>query len=217
MENPYLDIFLENFHLEEGSYSWTYKLEKERVVGSIENNSKAYKGYLESVTKPFALRDELTKKYAWAIPTEEAINLIQVHSPNGVVEIGAGTGYWCWLLKQKGVKVFPYDIKPLRNDYIKGCWTPISRGGASSARKFSNQTLLLCWPVYKDSQAAQSLRYYRGDTFIYIGEGAGGCTGDDEFHTLIRQEENIQWEEVEELTIPRWPGMHDYLTIYRRR
>lgn len=31
----------------------------------------------------------------------------------------------------------------------------------------------------------KSLKYYRGNRFIYVGEGSGGCTGDGKFHDLL--------------------------------
>lgn len=42
-------------------------------------------------------RASMAREYAWAIPSPEALLAIKAASPKGVVEIGAGTGYWAML------------------------------------------------------------------------------------------------------------------------
>ena len=44
-------------------------------------------------------------------------------------------------------------------------------------------------------------------------EGYGGCTADDSFHQLLDDE----WDEDQEVDLPQWDGIHDRLTVYRRR
>lgn len=39
------------------------------------------------------LASPLTDKYAWAIPDDRALNILQAYQP--LVEIGCGKGYWC--------------------------------------------------------------------------------------------------------------------------
>ena len=41
--------------------------------------------------------------------------------------------------------------------------------------------------------AARCLEHYTGQRLIYIGEGDGGCTADDQFHQMLEE----HWEEVE--------------------
>ena len=51
--------------------------------------------------------------FAWGVPTAEAIEVIrQVAGVSGVVEIGAGTGYWTHILRLHGVPVTAYDLHP---------------------------------------------------------------------------------------------------------
>lgn len=58
-------------------------------------------------------RQNLVTRYAWAIPSPESIDwIISYLNGRPVVEVGAGTGYWAWLLSQAGVDVNAYDIKP---------------------------------------------------------------------------------------------------------
>ena len=57
-------------------------------------------------------RRELIAKYGFAVPTNEALDAVGRCSPSGVVEVGAGTGYWAHLLQQRGVDVAAFDIEP---------------------------------------------------------------------------------------------------------
>lgn len=49
-------------------------------------------------------------RYSYAIPDLTALNILAEHGP--ILEIGAGTGYWAYLLRQRGVDVAAFDINP---------------------------------------------------------------------------------------------------------
>ena len=55
----------------------------------------------------------LRRMYSWGVPTEEALKAIIDVSPAGVVEVGAGTGYWAMLLHTRGVDIVAYDRTPV--------------------------------------------------------------------------------------------------------
>lgn len=55
----------------------------------------------------FSKREDLIKKYAFAIPDEFALQKLVEYSP--IIEIGAGLGYWASLVNQMGGKVLCYD------------------------------------------------------------------------------------------------------------
>ena len=73
--------------------------------------------------------------------------------------------------------------------------------------------LFLCWPPYAAPMAADALAAYDGDTLIYVGEGAEGCTGDDRFREALA----ANWDEVADHRLVQWFGLHDWITVYRRR
>src|SRR5260370_41002140 len=58
-----------------------------------------------------ALKATIARHFAWAVPTDEAIAVIRKHT-TGVVEVGAGSGYWTWLLRQSGLGVAAFDLDP---------------------------------------------------------------------------------------------------------
>lgn len=57
-------------------------------------------------------RDELLARFGFVVPDDAALQGIVEHSPHGVVEVGAGLGYWARLLADRGVDVVAYDIAP---------------------------------------------------------------------------------------------------------
>lgn len=165
--------------------------------------------------RQFQARNDLVSKYAWAIPSEEALSAIVAFSP--LIEIGAGTGYWASLLHMLGADVLCFDTSPpetTSNHWHKGAthWHPVNVGGPEVISKYPERTLFLCWPPYDDDMAIDCLRAYVGDAVVYIGEGAGGCTGNDAFHDTLSR----GFQEEVTVDIPQYHGIHDCLTIYRR-
>jgi len=193
-----------------------YVEEQRRMAHFDEHGEFPHREFVDVLKDPFisafSARHDLAPKYAWAVPSDEALSAIIEHSPQGVVEIGAGSGYWAWLLRERSVDVVAYDRKPYHNAQVDAKWSLVKRGGPWHSKLFPERTLFLCWPPYAHSMAFQALSYYQGQTLAYIGEGEGGCTGDDQFHSALEKE----WEEIQFVGLPQWPGIHDNLVIYRR-
>ena len=157
-------------------------------------------------------RYELLCKYSYAIPNEEAIEYISSLSP--IVEMGAGNGYWTYLLRQLGTNVIAYDKAPYNNEFIYNSkWSDVKVGTPSILTKHSNRTLFLCWPYSDDLMAIECLKYYKGNNLIYVGEMEGGCCAEDEFF----EELYTSWKVIHEVSIPRYEGIHDYLIHARRK
>lgn len=168
-------------------------------------------------------RNDLVRRYSWAITDPASVSFVAEHANGGLVEIGAGTGYWAWQLSQRGVPVIPYDIAPPDLDENGWCqekgpdglelrpvFQTVLRGTAQDAA-LKRHPLFLCWPPMS-SMAADALAAYRGDRVIYIGEGDWGCTANDDFHEAL----NADWEEIAEHVGVRWSGINDRITVYRR-
>ncbi|RLF85284.1 hypothetical protein DRN34_04680 [Thermococci archaeon] len=160
------------------------------------------------------LREKCVKRYSWAIPSNEALNIISKYS--GIVEMGAGTGYWSRLLQDMGVSILPFD-QHVGEDNTYGhrrSWTTVYRGGDEILSKFSpSVNLFMCWPPYDTPMAYDCLMSFRGKYLIYVGEGYYGCTGDDRFHCELEE----RWDGVLYQDIPQWYGLNDGLYIYKRR
>jgi len=168
-----------------------------------------------SLSERYGARREAARRYAWAVPSDAALDALAGLSP--IIEVGAGTGYWAALLRDRGVDVLAFDIAPRdpanHHHGDSPLWTNVERADAEVAGLHPDRTLFLCWPPYDEPMGATALRAYiaaGGHTLVYIGEGEGGCTANDDFHQLLDS-----LELVREIDLPQWDGIHDYMGIYR--
>jgi hypothetical protein len=187
-------------------------------------------------------RMDLIGRYGFAVPTEDALRVVTEVSPNGVVEVGAGAGYWAYLLDQMGVDVLAFDSEPapsMRNRWFAGStpWYPVGSEGHEVAARYPEKTLLVVWPTKNEIWAAEALQAYHrvgGSSVVYVGEGAGGRTGDDVFHALLGDLTvcaqctygavtspcicNVPrlWDRVATVELPHWPGYRDDLHVFAR-
>lgn len=217
MENPYLDQWRKHMGLEDDALldewigcSWLKRFEIEQKLGQREMFPGGPK--LPPMSLGFMAREGFVKKFAWSIPTEEAVRKIVEFSP--IIDLGAGTGYWAWCVEQLGGSVIALDAQPKGNSYHNGhLWTEVLEGRPEALRRYrSKYSLFLSWPSYATPFAYEALQRFRGDTLIYIGEGSGGCTGCDAFHDLLEEE----WTQVDLVEIPQYSGIHDRMFIYQR-
>jgi hypothetical protein len=209
--------------------------------------SEFHKAKGDAMDHGYRSRYDLVRKYAWAVPTPQALSRVAEFSP--ILEVGAGTGYWAYLLQQQGADVLPVDKWPPgtgRNRYSHYQeWTDIHPGDEFTVESHTDRTLFLCWPPYDNDFASRCVRNYQGEHVIYIGESYGGCNATDEFFWLVngdapshivKNDGDYEWmdgdegaayakeqwgpqlyEEIDMLNLPQWWGIHDYLHIYRRK
>lgn len=158
----------------------------------------------------------MRKFFGFAIPNEEALQIIAEYSP--ILEVGAGNGYWAFELKERGGDIITTEpLKKAENKYeqvSKGqLWVEPENLSANEAiQKYPNRTLMMIWPCYDDPWAYFALKEYKGQYFIFVGEGQGGCTAEDMFFNELER----NWEMIHDVWIPRHDGIHDYLSIHRR-
>jgi hypothetical protein len=163
------------------------------------------------------MRQMLVRLHAWAVPNNEAIEVVARYSP--LVEVGAGNGYWAWLLQLAGADVVAYDLKPpassLGDPFADDKpWTEVCQGSVEEAlAHHPTRTLFLCWPPADDPMAAIALGLTQAGHVIFVGWQDDDLTGSCEFHQQLRD----HWDLVQTVDIPQWPEMRDRLLVYRRR
>lgn len=158
-------------------------------------------------------RNKLVLAYSWAVPNREALGAIAQYTPNNeVVEMGAGTGYWAYLLSQMSITVYAWDKNPYHNRHCDAHWGDVMPGGPEKLSRFSNIPMLLVWPPYDDDMATKSLLAYKGNTLIYVGEGEWGCCANDSFFDAL----HCEWKEVENIEIPQFQCIHDSMSVFKR-
>ena len=189
-----------------------------------------------------SLREQAIARFAFAVPDDAALDAIRVASPRGVVEIGAGTGYWAHLLHDHGVDVVAYDPAPAPSPENRWfaespAWFAVTAADHTSVEAHAERTLLLVWPTRNEDWAADAVGRFAaagGTTLAYAGEPTGGRTGDDRFHALIGEIDRCWacayrittapcvcgttplFERVRTIELPRWTGYDDDLRIYVR-
>jgi len=207
----------------ENSWSLPDTNEVQSISDEIDSANNPLLEIFESMEKRYSASDMrsfcrhlMVRKYSWAIPNEKVLAAIIGFSP--IVEVGAGTGYWAALLKERGADVVAYDFFPAvtgRNGYTlnESSWMEVLSGSESAVSYHPDRALMICWPPEKDEMAYRALRSYGGEKLIYIGEEPPGCTADEKFHQLVQE----QWKLIERMDLPRWHLIKDSAFFYSRK
>lgn len=153
------------------------------------------------------------------------IDTIKAHAPHGLIDFGAGNGYLSFILRAHGIPTEAIDKRSIEANFYwsrtRGgggvadpehlfTWVPLTK--SSSVSLNPDKALLLSWPPLDDEMATSALQQYRGDTVIYLGQHRGGCCADHDFFDTL----DAEWGIVNGTEYPRFAGLHDYCTVWRR-
>ena len=136
------------------------------------------------------------------------------------LEIMAGTGALSYFLRQKDVFLITTDNHSWRNDnWENRHWATIEEIDAVEAIKkygVNIDYIIMSWPPYDNPIAYNCLIAIKETNpdikIIYIGEGPGGCTGDDKFHETAIWLEDEKIENINQY-FQRFDGLHDYVAL----
>lgn len=162
------------------------------------------------------IRSEYIQRFGFAVLTPATVELLKAYQP--LVEIGCGSGYWSYELQKAGIDVVATEPYPEKSGaYRDARWKMFTAAeiihGPAAAKKYPGRTLLMVWPDYEVNWPAETLAGYAGRHVIYVGEGEGGCTGDDRYHRRLDRD----FECLKVQRIPNFFGIHDKLHIYQRK
>ncbi|CAE7569420.1 unnamed protein product, partial [Symbiodinium microadriaticum] len=171
----------------------------------------------EGMSPPFKALLQLIKRtshlYSYAVPSEPALRRLAAEAP--LLEIGAGTGYWAYLLRRRSVVVHAYDIRLARddNDYHghSPAWTRVERGGPEAAANHAGSALFLCYPP-PGNMALQVLNFFPGNRVLLVGEWSGD-TASQKFQEKLMQ----TFELVDTVPLPNWADTAAALSVWQRR
>ena len=176
-----------------------------------------WSGRPRGVINGFMKRDQMVRRYAFTVPDDDALQVIAKHSPDGLIDPLAGTGYWGSLLSQMGVKVklTDYALPGEGNEYHQDRFAAIECMDAVDAVTIYNDydTLLLSWVPNGDDIGERVLAKFSGSTVITIGENRGGCCGTDGMFFMLAKD----WTLVESQVPLQWYGLHDVIEVFRRK
>lgn len=166
----------------------------------------------------YKFRQEYIGRFGFALPCREWVRtMVKLRLP--IVSVGCGTGYLERLLRNAGVSMLATDLHAPQNG--KNRYNPswpaylpvVSRGGVAAVTRYPERAVLMSWPTYGGVWAYNTAKAMRpGSVLIYIGEGENGCTACDKFHSLLDR----KFEEVKQVGIPQFDGIHDHCWIYRK-
>ncbi len=153
-----------------------------------------------------AFKAAVARHFSWAIPTARSMELIATFTDR-VVEIGAGSGYWAWMMSQAGISVRAFDACP-----PEALWHPVRVGDERSIEKHRSRTLFLCWPPSGMPMASNALDLYRGRHLIFVGEWGHGCA-DSKYFAAVRRDFDLVGGD----SIPQWFMRDDRLMVFERK
>jgi hypothetical protein len=169
----------------------------------------------DEYVKDYQKREAFRTGVSWHIPSEDLVKKLSSFSP--VLSVGSGFGYTEHLAAKRGCNIICTDISPDQKNHWcrKGkFYMDVEKIDASKAvLKYSERNVFMAWPPYNNPMAADVVKNMEvGRFLIYVGEGGGGCTGDEDFFSIL----NGDFEEIEWIKISSWSGIHDFVGIYKK-
>ncbi len=167
-------------------------------------------------------REEYIKEYGFFIITNNFISTMKEHFlTDTILEVGAGSGFLSHCLQKEGINITPTDKRITKNNYgFRKTYTDIIEADSVVFLKNNPEynTVLMSWPNYDTDFADNILKNMNvGQKLIYIGEGYGGCTANDNFFERLELkavlDENLT-NKFKESNFS-WFGIHDKIKIYK--
>ena len=194
------------------------------------NDWRPWDGPRSEVLEQMQLRDEFIVRFGYAILTSDAIRQVKRTLGEGarILEVGAGSGYWSYEFLRAGVDCIASD--PGTGEYNADVSRDFAPTGRVESRRFvdvqdlsglealerygHDRVLMMVWPE-NDSWPAGILRAYGGPLVVLCGEPASElcCTGGEKLFELLARE----WVETDQICIPNFFGINDYIGVYSRR
>lgn len=156
-------------------------------------------------------RDYFCVFISWAIPTLNVIRRIKNFVGDDFM---VGTGIWSFLMSYEGINVFPVDC--LNPSQARRKYISIKNSTFQELENFVPffNVLFISWPTYSNTWAYEVLQTFKGNKFVYIGEGIDGCCAED----LFFQELENNWTCVEKVEEHKtWRRIYDSVCFYERK
>ncbi|MET7773345.1 hypothetical protein [Nocardia sp. NPDC005366] len=157
-----------------------------------------------------SVRDLLVRTYASSIPSPADIRwIVDLLAGRDLLEVGAGSGYWAWQLRQAGIDVIAVDNRSTRWDHM---WTDVDYGNTADASLHADRALMLIHPPHESSMAQTALDFYDGDLLVFAGDETTAASRI--FHATLAR----GWEEIAAAAHhPTYVGIPCRLRAFRRR
>lgn len=167
------------------------------------------------------LKDDFTKYFGYALLSEPLISSLTEQLKNTkVIEVGAGCGFLASNLLDRGINIVAIDKESsTKSSYgFINKFCDILPDIAEEHLTHNNyENIIMSWPNYSEPFAANILKILKpGQRLYYLGEGLGGCTGDDEFFNLLESKAILNEKLTQSLRKHglSWQSIHDRWNVY---
>ncbi|KAF1779980.1 Zinc finger, MYND-type [Phytophthora cactorum] len=164
-------------------------------------------------------RDWCCHMYAYATPTQEALDVMTKHALSSKWAPVRATGAHCCNALRGCVA---YDKAPPSADGAEGnayhghvpLFCSVGRGGPEvlGQEDMAKRSLFLCYPPPGDAMAVRSIQLFQGDVVLHVGEWQGD-TGDSRFESELQRRFVLE----QEILLPNWGNSAYGLTVWRRK
>lgn len=174
----------------------------------------------------FVLRSLVIREQGFALVANNWVSrLAKWINGRKCVELMAGCGSLSYALQQNGVDIIATDnFSWETNEAVyenwtvnKNYWLDIENIDCIEAiEKYKDADIFIISWAYMDDTAYRALLKMRevnpSAFMIFIGEGCGGCTANDDFYNSIIEVDDMAIHMINAI-YPRWNGIHDRLFL----
>jgi len=162
-------------------------------------------------------RQLFLKHYSYAVPSNDIISkLAKYIGEDSVLEVGGGLGLWAYLLSLEGVDIVSTDSFEWNLNNIK-FYNVIKMDYKKAINKYDTNILMMIWPPMDKmvgcDMSYKSVKLFRGNKIIYIGEPKGGSTATNNFF----KELDKNWILVKSMKPIQWLYINTNIFIYERK
>jgi hypothetical protein len=177
----------------------------------------------------FKLRRNFVKKFSWSVLCKEAVDLIKKYARPPLFDVMAGTGYWAKELTKRGIPTIASDKflgdknkyghvdrhHPVEEKDAIDVLSHINKLSSNKEETGIHGDILMSWPPYNERIGEYIVSQIPiGGRLFYVGEGAGGATGNDEMHDIL--DDKSKFKRLDFLILPRFAEIRDTLYVYER-
>ncbi len=226
-----MDLVARTFTIEAATLPTVAEIEKEIVTDKMNyltdlysdlNKKEDFEARWKRSGETHKIRHEYTKNQFPILSHEFLLTVKAMTIELGFKEIHelcCGTGWLTYWLRKYGVMVAEAIDD---NSWDGACFNERlafveKKDAIKHIKNTPNAGLyILSWPDYNEETAHDIWRAMRtGQHLLYIGEGDGGCTGDDAFHKAIENKEVKDRWGMDSAFISFW-GIHDRPTLLKK-
>ena len=160
--------------------------------------------------------------FGCVVPSYEALEVVKlVASGRGVIDMGSGNGYWSYMLRRQGVKVYAVDSaqSSWRTMWIGDTVVKDGEKYLKDERGATDKVLLMVYPVVGADFTRKMIEAYKGRTIVVVGtQNRSGYTAfKDQTIDEWMREQKKEWEKTVQIPLPSFAGLDEAMFIFEKK